>query len=655
MSPRTRRFTAVLFGVVLAAALLRAIVCVELSSHPSVARPARVTDMATYRELALGVLDGRVPDAFYYQPFYYTVYLPVVYRLLGTSPWGVMAVQVLLGAGAVWLTGVTGAHLFGRRAGIAGAVLLALSRLHIFYTPFLLIAVLHTFWIALWTWTVLRAYRRNSWGSWTACAVVGAAATLTRGNVLLLVPLALALAAWRNRERRARGAVVLLLFITVYYLPQLPFSVRNYRHHGRWTGASSAQDAVLALGNTPESPPGGLCYTPTYEEWMGCADLPHDRRVPVARQALRWALAEPFAYAELKLRMFLLFWHREEIPNNVGLATEGRASRLLQTPLLTDFGAIGALGILGLLVSVRRSRRSASRLFVHGSVIVYCLGTVLFYILARFRLPVFPLLCVFGGHALDDGVRTWRAWRRGAATATWRLSRFALFAVFSLLIVRFGFPLYHANWEPWVTSWARPDGVVSRRGSITTVYDHGPLLYGGWERLPASGTAARFLKEFRLPAGEVGVLSLPSPTLRIPVQTETGCQTQWMVLTPGGDVCGTLEKTLAGSGRVQWAEVELSDVPVDSGAVRLAVEVKTHGGELHLIVDGARRYGRTWVVSASGRAEQIQAEAGVELRWGREGRGGGDNLLNRGASRQQAPEQQDGDRHRVESRVDDER
>lgn len=654
MSPRTKRFAFVLLGVVLAAAALRAVVCVELSSHPAVARPASVTDMATYRDVALGVLDGRFPDAFYYQPFYYTVYLPVIYRLLGTAPWGVMAVQILLGAGAVWLTGVAGARLFGRRAGIAGAVLLALSRVHIFYTPFLLIAVLHTFWIALWTWTALWAYRRNSWGSWAACAVVGTAATLTRGNVLLLVPLALALAAWRNRRKPSRCAGVLLLFLALYYLPQLPFAIRNYRHYGRWTGPSSAQDAVLALGNTPESPPGGLLYTPSYEEWMARADLPPGRRVSVARQAIGWALSEPFAYAELKLRMLLLFWHRDEIPNNVGLIREGRASRLLQMPFLTDFGAIGALGLLGILVSLRRSRRSPPRLFVHGSVVVYCLGTVLFYILARFRLPVFPLLCVFGGHAVDEGVRTWRAWRAGTATR-WRLSCLALFAGFSLLIVRFGFPMYHANWEPWVTSWARPNGVVSRRGRATTVYDHGPLPYGGWERFPLGETGARFLKELRLPAADDAVPSLPRATLRIPVQAVNGCQTRWIVLTSDGDVCGTLEKALHGSERIQWAEVELRNVRAEAGAVRLAVEVNAHGGELHLIVDGARRYGRTWLVSPAGQAEQLGAEAAMELRWESDAPGDEDGPRSAEGSSQQAPDQQHDDRHGVEPGVDGER
>ena len=60
------------------ALLLRLLVCLELADAGAVRRPWSGTDMATYRDLAAGILRGEFPDAYYYQPFYYTVFLPLV-------------------------------------------------------------------------------------------------------------------------------------------------------------------------------------------------------------------------------------------------------------------------------------------------------------------------------------------------------------------------------------------------------------------------------------------------------------------------------------------------------------------------------------------------------------------------------------------------
>ena len=149
---RGRRFLYALGAVVLVALLLRGVISAQLcSNYRRVKAPLPQSDAHTYQRLAGEILDGTYDfdQGFDYQPFYYTVFLPAIYTVSGRGPWGVIVAQALLGALAVGLTGLAFAQLFGRRAALLGAGLLALSRMHVFYTPFTLIAALQSFWMAL--------------------------------------------------------------------------------------------------------------------------------------------------------------------------------------------------------------------------------------------------------------------------------------------------------------------------------------------------------------------------------------------------------------------------------------------------------------------------------------------------------------------------
>ena len=65
-----------LWGITIAGMILRLIVSFELlQNDPATSDPMKESDMATYIRIADGILQGKFPDTFYYQPFYYTIFL----------------------------------------------------------------------------------------------------------------------------------------------------------------------------------------------------------------------------------------------------------------------------------------------------------------------------------------------------------------------------------------------------------------------------------------------------------------------------------------------------------------------------------------------------------------------------------------------------
>ncbi|MBS1372372.1 MAG: hypothetical protein HPZ91_20715, partial [Lentisphaeria bacterium] len=337
-----RGFLLALGAIAGGALLLRLGVWAELGAanggHNSVYAPSALTDLATYMKLGREMAAGEYSGVFYYQPFYYAVFLPVCYLLSGGSIGFVIFVQSLLGAGTSYLAGLSAARLAGKTAGYVAAALVAVSTPLLLYAPFHQNETLQAFNLTLLFYLALRACEKWTPGRWAAAGAVAGIAILTRGNINLFLPGLVAALAWSGRRRGIRWRRIAAggaLFLGFAFLVQLPFAIHNTRLTGKLTGPSTAADAVLALGNSPEAPAGGrspglpagpMEYPEAYGRMMARAA----EKVSVPAQMFEWVCREPGAFFELQFRKLLLFWDYREIPNNVSLYGEGESSLILR-------------------------------------------------------------------------------------------------------------------------------------------------------------------------------------------------------------------------------------------------------------------------------------------------------------------------------------
>ncbi len=471
--------------VILTAALLLRLVAVWQLSHAdggnnAVFFPSLQSDMATYWRLSGELLSGSFSGEFYYQPFYYAVWLPIL-RWCWPSPLMVAWMQALLGAGTVFFALKTGRLLGGRAVGYWSGILTAVCAPLLLYTPYLIIANLQAFWLTVIGYIGVKILKKQGgiinfyWLSLTLGLAV-----LTRGNAYFLVPgvFTIYILAYKWRSIAAIVGTTIIVILV-----QLPFVWHNTGLRGTLTGPSTAAGQVLALGNTPEAPPGGrdfntlagpMEYPLSFHRWMEQAT-----EITVAQQIAAWLKNEPAAFFELQFRKLMLFWDWRDIPNNVALFGEGKSSYIYH--LFWTTGLILAVGFFSILVLPWRAwtHRNWSIYWILHIVIGYWAATAAFYNLSRFRAPVLPMMAVLGALAMVRLVRVWRLQPRAVLPMT-------LCGVAAVFMVFNSFDFYTQNCEAAVMRLVRPNGTHS----VGIVLDNGPMSFGDW-------------REFALKHGEI--------------------------------------------------------------------------------------------------------------------------------------------------------
>lgn len=453
------------------------------NSVPAVQNPSDQTDMHTYMEYAQKLTEGKYTahdGAYYYQPFYYAVFLRLIFTLFGSDPLSIVIIQAFLGAATVFLTGVIGARLGGKKAGIIAALILTLFRNHILYTPFALIAILQTFLITLSIYLVLRAFDKRKWQNWVYVGLVMSCSILSRGNLLLLVPF-IVFFIWRVHRPGWKGILVpITAFLLAVYLPQMPFSVKNYSVTGKWTGPSTAGDIVLSIGNNPDAPPGteGLPLTHyiTYSEYDEVHHWQANKETPLKSQVTDWIKSKPVEWLELKFRTFTLFFSNNECYNNTTLAKCVRYVPWLNSYILLDFWIVG-IPFLVLTIRTLLARKFTKRKvnFLLVAIAVYSLGVIAFYVLSRYKLPIVPAMAICAGM---EYVRWINRINGKKAQAKLLLAVNFLFSMFVVLKL---FDVYRSSIEPVLSKSLHPNGRIFETEKAVYIKDNGPILWGEWK------------------------------------------------------------------------------------------------------------------------------------------------------------------------------
>ena len=288
----------------------------------------------------------------------------------------------------------------------------------IFFDGELLPASLAAFVDLLALVVLLRVWRRPSrWGFLGAGAAfgVGALAVPTVLTFAVAVPIVLL---WRAPRRQ--GLIWAGAFALGVVLAIAPVAWRNWAIGGDGVGISYNAGINLYIGNNPDYAetvairPGWEWDELVTQPARAGIERPSAKSAYFAERAWDYIKGDPTGWLGLMGHKLGAFWHGDERGRNQPIYFWRTYSNVLSASLWKagiafPFGLVAPLALWGMLLSLRRIGPTWPLLFV----LSYCLGVVAFFVAARYRVPVLPVLLVFAAYglwALWDWVRAGR-WR----------------------------------------------------------------------------------------------------------------------------------------------------------------------------------------------------------------------------------------------------
>jgi tetratricopeptide (TPR) repeat protein len=364
-------------------------------------------------------------DVFYQAPLY-PYFLGVIYAVAGHDLLAVRVVQAMLGSLSAVLVAVACARLFSARAGAVAGLALALYAPAIFFDGLIQKSVLDVAFVsaAIAAIALIVTGGQDRWRLWLALGLATGALSLTRENALLLVAV-LGVWAWLGVEHRRLGrAGALLTFALGVGLVLGPVAARNYAVGGGlylttsqfgpnfYIGNNAAADGsyvALRFGRgSPEFE--RLDATELAERAAGRTLSPGEVSRYWTGRAIEFITTQPAAWLRLQGRKAALLVNATEM-----LDTESQESHAEWSwPLrvlgpLTHFGVLVPLAVVGLWLTWPDRRRLWA---FYAIGLTFVATTLAFYVFARYRFPLVPLLVLFAAAGVTEVISHWGHWPR---------------------------------------------------------------------------------------------------------------------------------------------------------------------------------------------------------------------------------------------------
>ena len=409
-------------------------------------------DQVSYDRLAQRVLDGygftfdklwwpftRAGEPTGHWSYLYTLYLVVVYGLVGYYPLAARLIQaVLAGALMPWLVYRLGHRHFGRQAGLVASGLMACYAYFVYYAAALMT---ESFYIIGVLWVLDLAGQLGRAGESSPAArrqslLLGLALGITamlRQVFLLFIPVLFAWLLWRSyryqtglrwaglvaRENKAlegsspehpglptylrsnpvartmgilSAATAVLLFIIA------PWTIRNYLAFDRFVLLNTNAGFAFYWANHPIHGRNYPADLPDWDAYIGL--IPPELRSlneaeldqALLERGLGFVRDDPGRYLTLSIGRvadYFWFWPSSE---------SGLISNLSR---VFSFGLLAPLMAYGLILQARRSF-SAESLVLYLFIITYTAIHLLSWASVRYHLPVDAVLLIFAGASLVE-------------------------------------------------------------------------------------------------------------------------------------------------------------------------------------------------------------------------------------------------------------
>jgi Flp pilus assembly protein TadD len=401
-----------LAGATVLALIVRLAYLAELTGSPPLA--GLMGDSRTYDAWAQQIAAGQwVGTEVFYQTPLYPYSLAIIFRIAGHNLGLVRLIQAILGAASCALLGLAGRRFFSDRAGMLAALLLAVYPAAFFFDGLIQKSSLDIFLVTLTLALLAEFCTRRDWRWLAALGVTTGAFVLNRENARILYPVVGVWLLFDFREVPVRRRVAWAAVVAAASLAVLlPVGIRNYRVGGEFLLSTSQLGPNFYIGNNPHA---SGSYEPLVPE-RGDPIYERDDATRLASKAAGRALSpgevsdywlgqsfayirsQPFHWLALLGKKLLLTFNAAELPDTESIEAYADYSRILRGLIWLNLGVMLPLAAFGGWVYRGQWQRL---LILYGMLAGLALAVAIFYVVARYRHPVVPIVLLFSAAGLS--------------------------------------------------------------------------------------------------------------------------------------------------------------------------------------------------------------------------------------------------------------
>ena len=423
-----RRLVAAMVAVFLLAAVFHGRAWLQYRSDPFAVPETYVSDELSYHRWALRIAEnGLAEEPVFHQSPLFPLLLSQVYDRAPPETrtgWGILLQSLLLAAAIALLVPVGRLYFDSDGAGLAAALLALFHGPFVFYALKLLPVSLALATQAAALVTLALARRSPGPVAVGAAGLAWALACLARAELVLFLPLAVVGLArapgGRPLRRRLVAAGGFLVAVAVVIAPVTLHNVRR----GDVVLIGSAAGENLFIGNQIEGSGGYKALHPkagdifsqraaakvVAEREEGRSLLPSEISAYWRGRAFEEISGDFGGWLALEARKLGRILHPGDPTDIYSFALERSEYLPALYPLALTPWSLILLAAIGAAAAWRRTPSQswplAAFLGLHAIVLL------IFFVDSRLRLPFFFFLCPFGGFAVVEGLRLWRAGRR---------------------------------------------------------------------------------------------------------------------------------------------------------------------------------------------------------------------------------------------------
>ncbi len=392
-------------------------------------------DALRYDSWAQGIAFGikQVMEPAFRAPLY-PLFLAAIYKIFGHNLFTARLVQMLVSSLICVLIYSIALKVFDKRVAAISGLIGAVYGPFVYWAGEILIVTFIVFLDLVMLLFMLNAFDKPKRIYWLLGGLALGLSSIARPNVLIFIPWVIALIFFMHKFHVVSAIKKLRFEYTLFFLIGvivviLPVTVKNYIDTEDFVVISSQGGINFYVGNNPYAD-GKTAQAPGIEEahgefldnmWLvsvkyaeettGKSLKPSQVSQFWYREGLSFILKNPWEWIKLMGKKFAYFWTGVEVTNNEDTYYFRRFSKILTLLmwhgwLAFPFGIICPLALVGIIVSRKHWRKL---LLLYGFIFFYMVSVILFFVCARYRLPVVPILLIFAGYTVNYWVRKIRS------------------------------------------------------------------------------------------------------------------------------------------------------------------------------------------------------------------------------------------------------